>query len=311
MVGKSGDVRVVDFGLARAPAEAWGWEGGEDNQTTAAGTPAYMAPEAARGSVDARSDQFALAVTIVEALTREPGDDRPAIDLLVEGMALLPKGLREPVDRATNPDPRERFDSVFPLLAALQKPHGFEWKPVWVGGAVLGGLGLLTVAALSAGSGPEASDAAPAKTAVASAPEPELKPGRLACAGLDGQWDFETTVEWAENTRFMGAVGVYELHLRQIRRCEFTAELFMTGEKGNSYGKYSLRDMQQVTVEEGARTSKLALDVDLKSSRKGTGLRPRQFEFELTEGRVTGTWTGQLEDEGPDVMRGRLRGKLK
>ena len=65
MLGKDGRVRVVDFGLARAPHE--------DGDLTLAGavlgTPQYMAPEQHRGDdADARTDQFAFCVALYWAL---------------------------------------------------------------------------------------------------------------------------------------------------------------------------------------------------------------------------------------------------
>jgi eukaryotic-like serine/threonine-protein kinase len=78
MVGDDGRVRVLDFGLARSaesqaapsPGELEELEDIEEHLTQAGailGTPAYMAPEQfVGGSVDARTDQFALCVTIWE-----------------------------------------------------------------------------------------------------------------------------------------------------------------------------------------------------------------------------------------------------
>jgi len=64
-------VKILDFGLAR-PASA-----GQDNPVTQAGTilgtPAYMAPEQARGDeLDARADLFSLGCVLYRMLTGEP-----------------------------------------------------------------------------------------------------------------------------------------------------------------------------------------------------------------------------------------------
>ncbi|MGH9040520.1 MAG: PASTA domain-containing protein [Acidimicrobiia bacterium] len=62
-----GDVRVADFGLARALAEAsWTEPAG-----AVMGTARYAAPEQVRGTVDARSDCYSLALVLVEAVTGE------------------------------------------------------------------------------------------------------------------------------------------------------------------------------------------------------------------------------------------------
>ena len=75
----TGRVKILDFGLARSQGE-------EANLTASGaimGTPAYMAPEQARGkAVDARADLFSLGCVLYEMLTgRRPftGPDTMAI----------------------------------------------------------------------------------------------------------------------------------------------------------------------------------------------------------------------------------------
>src|SRR5918996_1431194 len=66
LFGDDARLRVADFGLARAIAEA-GW-----TEPTGAvlGTARYASPEQARGeSVDGRSDVYSLALVLVEAVT--------------------------------------------------------------------------------------------------------------------------------------------------------------------------------------------------------------------------------------------------
>jgi eukaryotic-like serine/threonine-protein kinase len=92
MVGAFGEVQVMDWGLAKAlsgapvaaevqerPAEPLSLVHTERDLDTEAGsllgTPAYMAPEQARGEVehlDARSDVFALGAILCEVLTGQP-----------------------------------------------------------------------------------------------------------------------------------------------------------------------------------------------------------------------------------------------
>ena len=61
-----GQVKVLDFGIARAPS------GGGTQPGRLLGTPNYMAPEQVTGAaVDGRTDQFSLAVTLYHLLTGE------------------------------------------------------------------------------------------------------------------------------------------------------------------------------------------------------------------------------------------------
>ena len=70
MITPSGAVKVMDFGIARAVAEATS----AMTQTQAVmGTAQYLSPEQARGQqVDARSDVYSAAVVLYEMLTGRP-----------------------------------------------------------------------------------------------------------------------------------------------------------------------------------------------------------------------------------------------
>jgi eukaryotic-like serine/threonine-protein kinase len=70
MLTKSGDVKVMDFGIARAVAD----QSATMTQTSAViGTAQYLSPEQARGEqVDARSDLYSTGCLLYELLTGRP-----------------------------------------------------------------------------------------------------------------------------------------------------------------------------------------------------------------------------------------------
>ncbi|MFT7602246.1 MAG: serine/threonine protein kinase/beta-lactam-binding protein with PASTA domain [Acidimicrobiales bacterium] len=68
LFGNDGRLRIADFGIARAVAEA-AWT---EPEGALVGTARYAAPEQASGSsVDGRADVYALTVTLIEAITGE------------------------------------------------------------------------------------------------------------------------------------------------------------------------------------------------------------------------------------------------
>jgi WD40 repeat protein/serine/threonine protein kinase len=70
MVDESGRTQLMDFGLAMSRSEESSLRGPQDGQVS--GTPAYMAPEQARGDtqeVGPKTDQYALGAVLYELLT--------------------------------------------------------------------------------------------------------------------------------------------------------------------------------------------------------------------------------------------------
>jgi serine/threonine-protein kinase len=118
-----GIVRVADFGLARALAEAsWTEPAG-----AVFGTARYASPEQARGAqLDARSDLYSLALVLVESVTgRLPFASDTTIGTLtartmepiVAGEAMGP--LESVIDRVGAIDPKDRYPDAATLRQAI------------------------------------------------------------------------------------------------------------------------------------------------------------------------------------------------
>src|SRR5262245_31078673 len=109
MITKSG-VKVLDFGLARAP---------EDETLTSSlapmGTPAYMAPEQREGKkCDARTDIYALGLLLHEAVTgKRLVAGQPA------NLADVPEKTAHVIARCLEQDPEERWQSAIDLKREL------------------------------------------------------------------------------------------------------------------------------------------------------------------------------------------------
>jgi tRNA A-37 threonylcarbamoyl transferase component Bud32 len=123
LLGLAGEVKLADFGIARA-AEAAGRAGVE-------GKLAYMAPEQARGDgVDARSDLYSAAAILHEMLTGERIYGAAAGEALrlraasgAAGFAALDPALAPfggVLRRALSPRPDDRYASSAELLAAVR-----------------------------------------------------------------------------------------------------------------------------------------------------------------------------------------------
>jgi serine/threonine-protein kinase len=127
-----GTVRVADFGLARALAEAsWTEPAG-----AVLGTARYAAPEQVRGVVDARSDVYSLALVLVEAVTGSvpfaAATSLAGLLARVERHLEVPPelgGLAPALERAGRADPAGRFPDARSFATALADAAAFLPAP--------------------------------------------------------------------------------------------------------------------------------------------------------------------------------------
>ncbi|MEP6469671.1 MAG: Stk1 family PASTA domain-containing Ser/Thr kinase [Chloroflexota bacterium] len=159
LITDDGDVKVTDFGIARAVAEASMTVTG-----TTLGSVHYFSPEQARGDeVTGVSDVYALGIVLYEMLTgRRPfeGDSPAAVALkrLSEDppppstYRPVPSGLSAIVMRALQREPRDRFPDAGSFAEALRV---WQKDPAAAAAAAAGGAGAAGVAA-AAGSPPPA-----------------------------------------------------------------------------------------------------------------------------------------------------------
>ena len=131
MVSRSGDIKVMDFGIARAMSDA---RATMTSSVQIIGSVKYMSPEQARGQrVDARSDLYSTGCLMYELLTGRPsftGDSSVAVlDQHVRQHPDPPSWLDQDIPpwgdtivlRAMAKSPNDRYDTAADMRADIQR----------------------------------------------------------------------------------------------------------------------------------------------------------------------------------------------
>lgn len=126
MLKPEGNIKIIDFGIAR--------EYKEQNlaDTTVLGTKGYAPPEQYSGQTDARSDIFALGMTMHHLLTGIDPRSGEVYAPVRQWNPELSEGIEIIIDRCVEPAAENRYQSCSDLLYDLEHPElitrGFKKK---------------------------------------------------------------------------------------------------------------------------------------------------------------------------------------
>jgi serine/threonine-protein kinase len=140
MVGDFGQVYLMDWGLAKLTrSEPASGPGSMMNAKGAVGTPYVMSPEQAKGDpddIDPRSDVFGVGAILFELLSghgpygKEARDAKTILALAARGQVVsidqacehlsIPRRIRAVAERATQPIPGKRFQTITELQDAMR-----------------------------------------------------------------------------------------------------------------------------------------------------------------------------------------------
>ena len=170
---RSGQIKLVDFGLARSACGA---------TQTAVGTLGYCAPEQSVGRAEPRSDLYSVGATMIQLLTRKDPDLLNPKDQL----QMIPTGLRQVIQRATRLKAQERYANakematdlrlwqrglgvaagrvaepavVWPEVVYVNPPQSSPWRGYATAAAIVLALGLGTLLGRSENASPSPSPA--------------------------------------------------------------------------------------------------------------------------------------------------------
>ncbi|TWT63846.1 serine/threonine protein kinase [Rubinisphaera italica] len=138
LIDYEGILWITDFGLAKSEKEL-SLTGTND----VVGTMRYISPERFHGQVDARSDLYALGLTLIELCINRPVFDQSnrseLIRNIMEGIipaprsinSKIPRGLEAILIKATAKQPTQRYQSAGEMIQDLRAfSRGLEVKPI-------------------------------------------------------------------------------------------------------------------------------------------------------------------------------------
>ena len=117
MLKPEGNIKIIDFGIAREYKEQ------SLADTTVLGTKGYAPPEQYSGQTDARSDIFALGMTMHHLLTGVDPRSGEAYAPVRQWNPELSEGIEIIIDKCVEPAAENRYQSCADLLYDLEHPE--------------------------------------------------------------------------------------------------------------------------------------------------------------------------------------------
>ena len=116
MLKPEGNIKIIDFGIAREYKEQ------NLTDTTVLGTKGYAPPEQYSGQTDARSDIYALGMTMHHLLTGSDPRTNAAYVPVRQWVPELSEGIEAIIDKCVQPAPENRYQTCAELLYDLDHP---------------------------------------------------------------------------------------------------------------------------------------------------------------------------------------------
>lgn len=116
MLKPEGNIKIIDFGIAREYKET------SLADTTVLGTKGYAPPEQYSGQTDARSDIFALGMTMHHLLSGEDPRKQKGYAPVRQYNPKVSEGMEKIIDKCVEPAPEKRYQNCTSLIYDLEHP---------------------------------------------------------------------------------------------------------------------------------------------------------------------------------------------